>query len=73
MSQFVHPTGMKEDIIVNTLRIQEDQILNMRRELNGIHASITDVEKRVNKTRVLMMTGIGLLLVIMIFGLNLIR
>jgi hypothetical protein len=43
--------GMDEEVLTNTLQAQENQILSMRRELNGIHASITDVEVRVNKTR----------------------
>ena len=54
---------MEEDIIIKTLEHQEGQLLSMRRELNGIHASITDIEVRINLSRILMLcTGIVLIL-----------
>jgi hypothetical protein len=63
MSQFVHQTGMDEDIIINSIAHQEDQILSIRREMKGIHASISDIEKRVSRNR-LAMIGVGIVLVI---------
>lgn len=42
---------MDEEIIIRTIEHQENQILSMRREMNGIHASLTALESRVDTVR----------------------
>jgi len=51
------------ETIINSIVMQENQILAMRRELNGIHASITNVEQRVDSSR-LVMIMVGFLFVV---------
>lgn len=54
---------MEDEILINTLQLHETQILSMRRELNGVHAGLTGIEGRVNKTRLVMVIA-GILFVV---------
>jgi len=46
------------------MRMQNETIVHMRREMNGLHASITNAEKMISQLCVTMLVLFGLVVII---------